>query len=117
MLETQLAQLTTLVPSPDNRRITGQPVSSCENVNVVPNRWGKPPRKTCASDYVGKPIQQILDPWEESAVVHKKDPGYPTITCTIYYKKIRHALVTLVRVLISCPSPCSSNWDIRLSLQ
>ena len=95
MLETQLAQLAALVPSPDNGRILGQPVSSCENVSVVSTRWGKPPRKTRASNYAGKPIQQIIDPWEESAVVHKKDPGYPTITCTIYYKKIRHALCDL----------------------
>ena len=38
-------------------------------------RWGQPPRKTHTSNYAGKPIQQILDPWEESVVVHKKDPG------------------------------------------
>jgi hypothetical protein len=95
MLETQLAQLAALVPSPDNGRIPGQPVSSCENVSVVSTKWGKPPRKTHASDYARKPMQQILDPWEESIVVHKKDPGYPTITCTIYHKKIRHALCDL----------------------
>jgi hypothetical protein len=95
MLETQLAQLAALVPSTDNRRIPGQPISSCENVSIVSTRWGKPPRKTHASDYARKPMQQIIDPWEESTVVHKKDPGYPTITCTIYYKTIRHDLCDL----------------------
>ena len=51
MLETQLAQLAALVPSADNERFPGQPLSSCENVGVVSTRWGKPPRKTHAPNY------------------------------------------------------------------
>jgi hypothetical protein len=40
-----------------------------------------------APNHVGKLIHQIQDPWDESAVLHKKDNGYPGITCTIYYQK------------------------------
>jgi hypothetical protein len=42
MIETQLAQLATLVPSVKDEKIPGQPVSSCENVCVVSTKWGKP---------------------------------------------------------------------------
>jgi hypothetical protein len=46
-------------------------------------------------NHVGKPIHEIQDPWDESAVLHKKDKGYPGITCTIYYQKIKNALCDL----------------------
>jgi hypothetical protein len=46
-------------------------------------------------NHVGKLIRQIQDPWEESAVLHRKDNGYPAITCTIYYQKIKNALCEL----------------------
>jgi hypothetical protein len=36
-----------------------------------------------------------LCPWEESVVLHRKDNGYPTITCMIYYQKIKNALCDL----------------------
>jgi hypothetical protein len=48
-----------------------------------------------APNHVGKPIYQIQDPWDESAVLHKKDNGYPGITCTIYYQEIKNALCDL----------------------
>ena len=44
MIETKLAQLAALVPSTEDGKIPGQPVSSCENVSVVSTRWGKPSR-------------------------------------------------------------------------
>ena len=44
MIEIQLAQLVALVPSTEDGKIPGQPVSSCENVSVVSTRWGKPSR-------------------------------------------------------------------------
>jgi hypothetical protein len=49
-----------------------------------------------APNHVGKLIHQIQDPWDEAAVLHKKDNGYPGITCTIYYKKtIKNAICDL----------------------
>jgi hypothetical protein len=46
MIETQLAQIAALVPSTKDEKISGQPVSSCENVCVVSSGWGKPYRRT-----------------------------------------------------------------------
>jgi hypothetical protein len=40
-------------------------------------------------------IHQIQDPWDKSAVLHKKDNGYRGITCTIYYQKFKNALCDL----------------------
>jgi hypothetical protein len=48
-----------------------------------------------APNHVGKLIHQIQDPWEESTILHKNDNGYPDITCTIYYQKIKNALCDL----------------------
>jgi hypothetical protein len=48
-----------------------------------------------APNHVGKLIHQIQDPWDKSVVLHKKDNGYPGITCTIYYQKIKNALCDL----------------------
>jgi hypothetical protein len=95
MIETQLAQLASLVPSAKDKKILGQSVSSCGYVCVVSTRWGKPSRRIHPTDYAEKPVQQVLDPWESSATVLKRDPGYPIITCTIYYQKIRITLCDL----------------------
>jgi hypothetical protein len=95
MIESQLAQLAALVPSAGDRKIPGQPVSSCENVCALSTRWGRPSGWAHAADYAGRPIQQVLDPWESTAIVHKKDPSYLAITCTIYYQRIRNALCDL----------------------
>jgi hypothetical protein len=46
-------------------------------------------------NHVGKLIHQIQDPWDKSPVLHNKDNGYPGITCTIYYQKIKNALCDL----------------------
>jgi hypothetical protein len=48
-----------------------------------------------APNHVGKLIHQIQDPWDESAVLHNKDNGYPGNICTIYYQKIKNALCDL----------------------
>jgi hypothetical protein len=48
-----------------------------------------------APNNAGKLIHQIQDPWDESAILHKKDNGYPGITCTISYQKIKNALCDL----------------------
>jgi hypothetical protein len=95
MIETQLAQLAGLVPSAEDGKISGQLVSSCEDVCVVSTRWSELSRRTQSTDYAGKPVQQILDPCESLAIVHRRDPGYLAITCTIYYQKIRNALCDL----------------------
>jgi hypothetical protein len=54
MIETQLAAL---VPSAEDGKIPGQPVSSCENVCAVSARWGKPSGWARGADYAGRPIQ------------------------------------------------------------
>jgi hypothetical protein len=71
MIGTQLAQLAALVPFAEDGKIPGQPVSSCENVCAVSTRWGKPSGRARAADYAGRPIQQVLDPWESSGIVHR----------------------------------------------
>jgi hypothetical protein len=48
-----------------------------------------------AHNNVGKVIDQIQDIWEESVVLHRKGNGYPAITCTVYYQKIKNALCDL----------------------
>jgi hypothetical protein len=37
----------------------------------------------------------MQDPWDESPVLHKKDNGYSSITCTIYYQEIKNAVCDL----------------------
>jgi hypothetical protein len=92
---TQLAQLAASFPPSESGGIPGQPKSTRENVSVISTRWGKPSRGMYASNHVGKLIHQIQEPWDESAVLHKKDNGYTGITCTIYYQKIKNALCDL----------------------
>jgi hypothetical protein len=95
MIETQLAQLPASLPSFESGGIPGQPESTRENVRAISTRWGKPSRRTYEPNHVGKLIHQIQDPWDESAVLHKKDNGYPGITCTIYYQRIKNTLCDL----------------------
>jgi hypothetical protein len=106
MIETQLAQLAASLPSSELGGIPGQPEPTRKHVSTISTRWGKPSRRIYAPNHVGKPIHQIQDPWDESPILHKKDTGYPGITCTIYYQKIKMLFVTLERVSTSCPKPC-----------
>jgi hypothetical protein len=91
IIETQLAQLAAFLPSSESGGIPGQPEPTRENVSAISTRWGKPSRGVYAPNHVGKRIHQIQDPWDESAVLHKKDNRYPGITCTIYYHMIKNA--------------------------
>jgi hypothetical protein len=95
MIETQLAQLATSLPTSELGGIPRQPEPTREHVSTISTRWGKPSRGMYAPNHVGKLIHQIQDPWDESTVLHKKDNGYPVITCTIYYRKIKNALCDL----------------------
>jgi hypothetical protein len=95
MIETQLAQLATSLPTSELGGIPRQPEPTREHVSTISTRWGKPSRGMYAPNHVGKLIHQIQDPWDESTVLHKKDNGYPVITCTIYYQKIKNALCDL----------------------
>jgi hypothetical protein len=76
MIETQLAELAASLPSSESGGIQGQHQPTRENVSVVSTRWGKRSRRMYAPNYVGNLIHQIHDPWEESAVSHKKNNGY-----------------------------------------
>jgi hypothetical protein len=95
MMGTQLAQLAASLPSSESSGIPGQPEPTQENVSAISTRWGKPYRRMYAPSHIGKLIHQIQDPWDGSAVLHKKNNGYPAITCTIYYQKIKNALYDL----------------------
>jgi hypothetical protein len=95
MIETQLAQLATSLPSSESGGIPGQPEPTREHVSAISTRWGKPSRGMYAPNHVGRLIHRIQDPWDESAILHKKINGYPGITCTIYYQKIKNALCDL----------------------
>jgi hypothetical protein len=95
MMETQLAQLAASLPSSESGGIPGQPEHTRGHVSTISTNWGKPSRRTYAPNHVWKPIHQIQDPWDESVVLHKKDNGYSSITCTIYYQKIKNALCDL----------------------
>jgi hypothetical protein len=95
MIETQLAQLAASLPSSKSSGIPRQPEPTQEHVSAMSTRWGKPSRRLYAPNHVKKLIHQIQDPWDESAVLHKKDNGYPGITCTIYYQKIKNVLCDL----------------------
>jgi hypothetical protein len=95
MIETQLAQLAASLPSSESGGIPGQPEPTLENVSVISTGWGKPSRGIYAPNHVGKLIHQIQDPCDKSTILHKKDNGYPAITCTIYYQKIKKAVCDL----------------------
>jgi hypothetical protein len=95
MIETQLAQLAASLPSSELGGILGQPEPTREHVSAISTRWGKPSQRAYAPNHAGKLIDQIQDPWNESAVLHKKDNEYPGITCTIYYQEIQNALCNL----------------------
>jgi hypothetical protein len=95
MIETQPAHHAASLPSSESGGIPRQPEPTREHVSAISTRWGKPSRRTYAPNHVGKPIHQIQDPWGESTVLHKKDNGYPGITCTIYYQKIKNDLCDL----------------------
>jgi hypothetical protein len=83
MIETQLAQLAASLLSSESGGIPRHPEPTREHVSAISTRWGKPSRMTYAPNHVGKLIHQMQDPWDESAVLHKKDNGYPGFTCTI----------------------------------
>jgi hypothetical protein len=95
MIETQLAQLAAFLPSSESGGILRQPDPTREHVSAIYTIWGKPSRGMYAPNHVGKPENQIQDPWDKSTVLHNKDNGYPGITCTIYYQKIKNALYDL----------------------
>jgi hypothetical protein len=118
MIETQLAQLAASLSSFESGGIPGKPEPTRENVSIVSTRWGKPSRRVYAPNHVGKFIHQIQDPWEESVVLHKKDNGYPTITCTIYYQKIKNTLCDLgASVNLMSKAMFEELGDILLSLR
>ena len=72
MLETQLAQLASAVPSFEKGKILGKPEDPIESVKLVTTRFSKP--------LVWSNWSYLLDlPF----VVKKEDPGHPTITCQI----------------------------------
>jgi hypothetical protein len=96
MIEIQLAQLAASLPSSESGGIPRQLEPTREHVSTISTRWGKPSRSLYALNHVGKLIHQIQDPWDKSAVLHRKDNGYPGITCTIYYQKIKNDLCDLV---------------------
>jgi hypothetical protein len=95
MIETQLAQLAASLPFSKSGGIPGQLEPTREHVSTISTGWGKPSRRTYAPNHIGKLIHQIQDPWDESRILHKKDNGYPGITCTIYYQEIKNALCDL----------------------
>jgi len=72
MLETQLAQLATAVPSYEQGRILGKPEDPLESIKIVSTRYGKPP--------VHSNWGYLLDP---PFIIKKDDLGVPTITCEI----------------------------------
>ncbi|KAJ1288525.1 hypothetical protein BS78_02G095500, partial [Paspalum vaginatum] len=70
MLETQIAQLATALPNPNAGKLPGQPEAPPkEHINPVTTRGGK----------------STQDPPSPShaAILKKKDPGSPTISCSI----------------------------------
>jgi hypothetical protein len=95
LIETQLAQLAASLPSFESCGILEQPEPTREHVSTISTGWGKPSRRTYAPNHVGKLIHQMQDPWDESPVLHKKDNGYSSITCTIYYQEIKNAVCDL----------------------
>jgi uncharacterized coiled-coil protein SlyX len=105
MIETQLAQLATSLPSSESGGIPGQPKPTQEHVSTISTRWGKPSRRMYAPNHAGKLIHQIQDPWDESAVLHKKDNGFRASHAQSTTKRSRMLFVTLERVSTSCPKP------------
>nr|AAX95263.1 Transposable element protein, putative [Oryza sativa Japonica Group]AAX95932.1 Transposable element protein, putative [Oryza sativa Japonica Group]ABA93388.1 Zinc knuckle family protein [Oryza sativa Japonica Group] len=121
MIETQLAQLVVLVPANESGRILGQPEPSVENVKAITTRGGNPedPHQRAiigrnASAHLRTlskghpcnkrplPTTKLVKLTEEcsNVILHKllekkKDPGCPTITCSIGTQKFNQALSDL----------------------
>jgi hypothetical protein len=72
MLETQLAQVTAIVPSFEQGKIPGKPEEPIESTKLVTTRFGKPPLRSR--------FGPLLDP---PFVTKKGYPGCPTIKFSI----------------------------------
>ena len=72
MIETQIAQIAAALPVSDSGKISGKPETSLQFVNMVSTRLGKPLCQKSHDHFVDLPF-----------VTKKKDPGRPTITCSI----------------------------------
>jgi len=67
-VETQLAQFAAALPVASSRKVSGQPETSLEFVEMVSTRSGKP---LCRKNS------------KSQLIIKKEDPGRPTITCSI----------------------------------
>ena len=67
MNETQLAQLAATTPAAEIGKISGQPESTLESVNVVNAMWEKPPSKTPFTSYAEKLTHPRRSSWGELA--------------------------------------------------
>jgi hypothetical protein len=66
MIETQLAQLASSLPSSESGGIPGQPEPTREHVSSISTRWGKPSRGMYASNHVREDDVALTKPKDKS---------------------------------------------------
>ena len=84
MLETQLAQLAAAVPSYEQGKIPRKLEDLVESVNLVTTKYGKPPLQSNWGYLLDHPF-----------ITKKKDPGHPTIKCSIRPQTFHNAFCDL----------------------
>ena len=92
MIETQLAQIATVVPVSESGKILGQPESPVETANMVSTGWGKLPRQTSRTNHAGRYNPPKNDTWNGLVAAIQEDLGVPMISCSIFDQYYEHAL-------------------------
>src|SRR6185369_5579986 len=93
-LETQLAQLAAATPAAELGKISGQPESTLESMNVIKAMWKEPLSRTSLS-YAEKLTRPRRGAWGELAATIREDLGTPVISCSIFDYEFVHALCDL----------------------
>ena len=94
MLETQLAQLAAATPTAELGKISEQPESTLESVNVINAMWKEPLSRTPLS-YAEKLTRPRRGAWGELVATIREDPGTPVICCSIFDYDFDQALCDL----------------------
>jgi len=90
MLETQLAQLA----AAELGKISGQPESTLESVNVINAMWKEPLSRT-PLNYAEKLTHPKRGAWGKLVAIIREDPGTPVISFSIFDCEFDHALCDL----------------------
>jgi hypothetical protein len=95
MIETQLAQITAVVPVSESGKISGQLESPVETANMVSTGWGNNPRQTSRTNHAGRTTYPRMNAWGGLTAKLHGYPGVLMISCSIFDQSYRRALCDL----------------------